>query len=192
MGGVFVDCRFDRRFSNVKGGFVVAQSISLRVKAVPVTTASPLSVHDFADAFAVCVPKNKLEAVDIAHLALTPMPHWISALLVLRDRMIAPFRLKKTTAAHDPDIVTIGIFPIESSRPDQVVLGFDDAHLDFRIVIDAADHAEADRLITATTFVKTHNALGRGYLAAVLPFHKMIARALMARMARRVAKENSN
>lgn len=163
-----------------------------RVKAVPVTVASPLSAHDFADAFSVTVPDHACDAVALAHLALTPMPRWISSLLVMRDRMVAPFRLKTVTSPPQTDIVRVGIFPIESSRADQAVLGFDDAHLDFRIVIDVARARAGRQAVTATTFVKTHNALGRGYLAAVMPFHKLIVRTLLARMAQRVAEGRSN
>ena len=166
----------------------VADTFFSQVKAVPVTARPPLSTHDFADAFCVAVLPNSLDAVEIARLALMPMPRWIARLLVLRDCLVAPFRLKTVTAPLSAEHVVIGIFPIESSRADQVVLGLDDAHLDFRIVIDVADR-EAARMITTTTFVQTHNGLGRGYLAAVLPFHKLVVRSLLARLAGRIREE---
>jgi hypothetical protein len=37
--------------------------------------------------------------------------------------------------------------------------------------------------VTATTLVRTHNLLGRSYLAIILPFHKLIARAMLRQVA---------
>ena len=67
----------------------------------------------------------------------------------------------------------IGIFPVISQTPDRLVAGFNDSHLDFRVVVDVATHG-AGRQVTATTLVKTHNRLGRTYLAIILPFHRLM------------------
>ena len=37
--------------------------------------------------------------------------------------------------------------------------------------------------VTATTLVLTHNWLGRSYLALILPFHRLIVRAMLRRVA---------
>lgn len=63
-----------------------------------------------------------------------------------------------------------------SQTPERVVLGFDDKHLDFRLVVDSTGGE-----ITGTTLIRTHNLLGRAYLAAVLPFHHLIVRAMLRR-----------
>ena len=59
--------------------------------------------------------------------------------------------------------------------------GYDDKHLDFRIAVDVAKLEGARRQITATTLVRSHNHLGRLYLAAVLPFHRVIVPAMLTR-----------
>jgi Protein of unknown function (DUF2867) len=66
--------------------------------------------------------------------------------------------------------------------PERLVAGFDDKHLDFRVVVDvaAADHG---RRVTATTLVLTHNLLGRAYLTVILPFHRLVVRALLRQVA---------
>jgi invasion protein IalB len=61
------------------------------------------------------------------------------------------------------------------------VAGFNDAHLDFRLVVDVAT-AKAGQQITATTLVRTHNRLGRAYLTAILPFHRLIVRSMLRRV----------
>ena len=76
----------------------------------------------------------------------------------------------------------IGIFPVVSETPERVVAGFNDRHLDFRVVVDVAN-ANARQIVTATTLVLTHNWLGRTYLAIILPFHRLILRAMMRQIA---------
>ena len=60
--------------------------------------------------------------------------------------------------------------------------GFNDKHLDFRLVVDVAA-AGATRNVTATTLVLTHNWLGRAYLALILPFHRLIVPAMLRKVA---------
>jgi hypothetical protein len=96
--------------------------------------------------------------------------------------MVAPFGLKTSAPAGASDL--IGIFPIVSQTPGRLVAGFDDRHLDFRVVIDVASTACGQR-VTATTLVLTHNLLGRVYLAIILPFHRLIARRMLRQVAAR-------
>jgi hypothetical protein len=86
--------------------------------------------------------------------------------------------------ADDPSLARlerIGLFPVISSTPERVVLGFNDSHLDFRLVIDVATLGELRRQVIVTTLVQTHNWLGRTYLAIVMPFHRRIVPAMLAR-----------
>lgn len=76
----------------------------------------------------------------------------------------------------------IGIFPVISQTPDRLVAGFNDSHLDFRVVVDVAAHGAGQR-VTATTLVKTHNWLGRTYLAIILPFHRLVVRTMLRQVA---------
>lgn len=107
-------------------------------------------------------------------------PRWVSGLLVLRNLAVTPFGLKRGPPAGAE---RIGIFPVVSASPERVVLGFDDAHLDFRVVIEVAPGASGQR-VTATTFVRTRNRLGRLYLVAVKPFHRAIVKAMLAQVGR--------
>jgi hypothetical protein len=51
--------------------------------------------------------------------------------------------------------------------------------LDFRIVVDVTPPGS----VTATTLVKTHNWLGRTYLAIIMPFHRLIVPTLLRQVA---------
>jgi Protein of unknown function (DUF2867) len=62
------------------------------------------------------------------------------------------------------------------------VLGFDDKHLDFRIIVDVEALDEITRRVTATALVQRNNLVGRVYLATVMPFHKLIVPTMLARV----------
>ena len=70
-----------------------------------------------------------------------------------------------------------------SEAPERVVLGLDDRHLDFRLIVDVVPLAQR-RQVTLTTVVRTHNAFGRAYLATILPFHRVIVRTMLRRAAK--------
>ena len=58
-------------------------------------------------------------------------------MLTLRNLMVAPFGLKgraRRTEADAPSL--IGIFPVVSETRERLVAGFNDRHLDFRVVVD--------------------------------------------------------
>jgi len=49
-------------------------------------------------------------------------------------------------------------------------------------VVDIATSGHG-QCVTATTLVLTHNLLGRIYLAIILPFHRLVVRALLRQVA---------
>ena len=137
----------------------------------------------FVDAYRVTVEAGGLDAVAAARLMLERPPAWIQRLMALRNALVTPFGLKTGPEASDRR-PKIGMFPIESESPGRVVLGFDDKHLDFRVVVDVAAAGAASE-VTATTLVRRHNLLGRAYLTTILPFHKLIVRASLSGVAAR-------
>ena len=91
-------------------------------------------------------------------------PRWAEALLSLRNLLVAPLGLKTSGATPNVPRDMIGIFPVVSATPDRLIAGFNDRHLDFRVVVDVTAPGDV-RQVTATTLVKTHNWVGRTYLA---------------------------
>lgn len=133
---------------------------------------------DFADAYRMNI-RSDLDAISISKLMLGRTPRWIGLLLALRDGIIGKLGLKTMAdiAGSDP---CIGHFPVLSESPQQVTLGGDDSHLDFRICVDVVALENGMQQITTTTLVRTNNWLGRQYLSLVLPFHRLIVPAMMA------------
>jgi len=133
---------------------------------------------DWADCYQISVPTRGLIAMDAAREVLSYSPVWVRLLMAIRNVVVGPFGLKTAhpTADH---IETIGLFPVLAKSDSQVVLGFDDRHLDFRVVIDVRDASEGT-IVSATTLVKRKILFGKIYIAVITPFHNLIVSAMLA------------
>ncbi|RCS22058.1 DUF2867 domain-containing protein [Phyllobacterium salinisoli] len=134
---------------------------------------------NFGDAFSLTVKGLELDALGAAQQVFGRAPGWIKQLLTLRDLIVRPFGL---TSGGEPTVKPdsrIGILPIIGQSTDRVVLGLDDRHLDFRVLIEITERGAAWQEISVSTAVKTHNPLGRVYLAIVKPFHRIIVPAML-------------
>jgi hypothetical protein len=157
----------------------------MKVEAVApgVETGVLLAGADFADAFRITIAGRTLDARQAAERMMGRSPRWVERLLAIRNALVAPFGLKTSEAGESTTGDAIGIFPVLSQTPDRLVAGFDDHHLDFRVVVDVSACGDAQQ-VTATTLVRTNNWLGRVYLAVILPFHRLVVRALLRQVAR--------
>ena len=111
-----------------------------------------------------------------AALVITDFPYWARFLLLIRRIVTTPFGLDN----DGPEVADrVGIFPVESETADELIAGFNDKHLDFRVSV--LSHGAK---ISLATWVAPHNVGGRAYLAAIMPFHVVIARNALARVRR--------
>jgi hypothetical protein len=153
--------------------------VTSRSGAPAVVGDVPLPDADFTDAYFVHVAEP-LDALQAAQRMVGRRPRWVNGLLMLRNLAVTPFGLKSRAPTEGE---RIGLFPVVSASPERVVMGFDDVHLDFRLVVDVAPEGSGQK-VTATTLVRTRNRLGRLYLAAVKPFHRAIVPAMLAQVGR--------
>ena len=136
-----------------------------------------------ADAFAITLPAGApTDARELAQRALAGRAPWVDRLMALRDALVRPFGLKTSrqlSADRSEGVARIGIFRVYEASADEVVLGEDDAHLDFRLSV----RRSANQLV-AVTVVHCHNLLGRSYIRLIAPFHRAVVRSALARAAR--------
>ena len=137
-----------------------------------------LAGAQFADAFSITTDTTTLTAREAAERMLGRSPWWVEMLMKLRDAIVSPLGLKTAKTARHDEIEKVGFFPLLSETPQRLVLGFDDSHLDFRVVVDVAP-ADAGQRVTATTVVLMHNWIGRTYLTIIAPFHRMVVRSML-------------
>ena len=152
----------------------------MRVEAIQpdINAASFLAGAQFMDAYSTAIHDAPMTARQLAERMFSRQPRWIAALMAIRDRIVALFGLKTEHAARSSASNRVGMFPVISETPQRLVAGLNDRHLDFRVVVDVASSGAQHR-VTATTIVLTHNMLGRVYLAIIMPFHRLIVRAML-------------
>jgi hypothetical protein len=138
----------------------------------------------FAVKFTVVVHGQRLDVGTAAERVFRHRPSWIGALMTLRNVMVRPFGLKTRDEDLAPELERKGMFPVLSQSGQRMVLGLDDHHLDFRLLVELTELGGGRQEVSATTLVKPHNWLGRTYLTIVLPFHRIIVPAMLARAAK--------
>lgn len=148
------------------------------------------SVH-LADAFAIRLPSGVSHDPDLlARFIFAHQPSWVGALMRVRDMIVACFGLKTASGlarlGSGAKTERVGIFKIYSTSRTEIVLGEDDKHLDFRVSVlcSGAPGPGTGALLTVSTVVHCHNLLGRIYILAIAPFHRMVIKASLRRAAR--------
>jgi hypothetical protein len=145
-----------------------------------------------ADAFAIALPAGAPQDTELLARAVfgNPAP-WFRALLACRDAIVAPFGVKTSAQVRrqlggDAPATHIDFFPIMARHPNELIVGEDDRHLDFRAsVLQRATAGGTGRELVATTAVHCHNLFGRIYLFVITPFHRLVVRSFLARAAAR-------
>ena len=148
---------------------------------------------DYADAYRVRLPAgapNDLDAV--VRAALGTAPRWVTLLMRLRDRIAGLVGLKTSPQSARPDLGrgtlqagdALGIFKVFDRTGDELLLGQDDRHLDFRVSVLVRNDGQADWAIVSTV-VRFNNWMGWAYFLPVRPFHKLIVPAMLRSAYRR-------
>jgi len=147
------------------------------VETQPAKDSSVLPGADFADAWRISGIAVGEDAETIAARMGKP-PGWVTKLMAVRNALVAPFGLI-TKPSRQPKSLSGFPFPVLSAQPQRVVMGLDDRHLDFRLVVDVSVAEGRQIAATATTYVRTRNLWGKLYLLAVTPFHRRIVPAML-------------
>jgi hypothetical protein len=89
-------------------------------------------------------------------------PAWIKVLVTVRDTMVMPFGVKTSgeVRASRADNERVDFFPVQWESNDEIVLGEDDRHLDFRLSLLRRNSPTGTQLI-ATTVAHSHEHKGR-------------------------------
>ena len=125
---------------------------------------------DFLDCYSVASDLSPRRAAEI----ITDFPGWARFLLLIRRVLTSPFGLSNDgPAAKDK----VGVFPVESETSRELIAGFNDRHLDFRVSV-----VSRDGRVFLATWVHPHNFGGLLYLETIVPFHVLIVRDALARV----------
>lgn len=157
--------------------------------AVPLPSGSCIADRfagaDLVDAYAIRLPPDSSRDIEtLTRFMLGDEAPWLRLLMGVRDAVVAGFGLKTSAtlrrASLEGNLDRVYIFRVYTVAGDEMTLGEDDKHLDFRLsVLRRSDD------IVVTTVVHCHNLLGRLYLTLITPFHRLVVKAILRRAARR-------
>jgi hypothetical protein len=149
---------------------------------------------DYADTHTIAVdPRHNLDT--LAYGVFGIIPAWVRRLLELRNALVKPLGLMTGAErpASGPEAALIPgaqlvFFPVLARGVDELLLGEDDRHLDFRVGV-MRWQGRAGTWLSVTTAVQFHGWPGRLYFVPVRPFHALIMQRLMGAAAMRLGPQ---
>ena len=159
----------------------------------PQSSVLASSKSDYCDSFQGLYSDglNKISSSDIGKAFFRSSPDWASTLFEIRNRIVSIFGLKVSKAKNRQELLDnfkceagerLGLFKIYQTTEDEIILGEDDRHLDFRVSLLKEDGAATgEKKLTISTTVKFNNWFGKLYFLPVKPFHKLIVPRMLKR-----------
>ncbi len=151
--------------------------------------------YDYLDCFEYCIndPENKMTIFSFADAFMQPSPKWFDFFLALRDKLVSPFKLKTNDTIVDKNAkitwqpgTQAGLFRVFALGESEIVMGEDDKHLDFRVLLRLEDPNSKVKKVSLLTLVKYNNSFGRFYFFFVKPFHRLFVPLLLKRNFRKL------
>lgn len=155
--------------------------MKVKAESAPKTEGIKSAIHqvDFTDTFSTT---NQLDDLNIiTNLIFGTTPKWVEFLMKLRNRVVKVFGLK-TNKPEDfnTDFKVggyIGFFKIFHIQSNEIMLGANDKHLNFRVSVYNSNETLFN--IKATTLVEYNNRFGKIYMTIIKPFHHIIVKAMV-------------
>ncbi|WP_288447217.1 DUF2867 domain-containing protein [uncultured Chryseobacterium sp.] len=157
---------------------------------------------DYMDSFEgkLTERRSNPDITEVGKAFFTSGPVWGKKMFAFRNKIAGLFGLKtgaetgKKPAGNDAQYEVgerIGLFKVFDKTYNEIILGEDDRHLDFRVsLLFDKNKDEEENSLTISTTVKFHNWLGVLYFLPVRPFHKLIVPAMLKNMIHKLEKAN--
>jgi hypothetical protein len=140
-----------------------------------------LDAHDYADSFQVIVDSElPSDPTYWTEKLLQDVPPLVARMMAARNAAMKPLGLR---VSGDPGALP---FPKLDETEEEVLVGLDDKHLNFRASIRVEPHGTM-QAVTFETVVKFNGITGRLYFLPVKPMHKYVVIPRMLEHAARVA-----
>jgi len=160
--------------------------------------------YDYVDIFqGNFIDKNgNIDSTTIGKSFFASEPKWIDKLFEFRNKLVGLFGLKSSGKITDRQKILenfkcekgeqLGLFKVFDKTADEIVLGEDDKHLNFRVSLFIDKHTEnkTDKYLIISTTVKFNNWFGRLYFLPVRPFHKLIVPTMLKGIIKNIEQQN--
>lgn len=146
--------------------------------------------------------ENKFTSVDIGKAFFSSSPQWVGKLFALRNKIVSIFGLKTSGDISNREKQLenfkceageqLGLFKVFAKTENEVILGEDDKHLNFRVSLflnQPTNETNQKNLIISTT-VEFNNWFGKIYFLPVRPFHKLIVPSMLKGIIKELEKRN--
>jgi|SRR5690554_2964534 len=161
-------------------------------------------IYDYIDSYqGNFIDQNgNIDSTKIGKSFFASGPKWIDKLFAFRNKLVGLFGLKTSGKITDRQKMLdnfkcekgehLGLFKVFDKTDDEVVLGEDDKHLNFRVslFIDKQNENKTDKNLIISTTVKFNNWFGRLYFLPVRPFHKLIVPTMLKGIIKNIEKQN--
>jgi Protein of unknown function (DUF2867) len=139
------------------------------------------------DAFQAQLTTNEDDIDQLYFAIFSHIPLWLQTLLACRNWLVSMYGLKGPTL-HDLNRIEtgrefkigekMGVFTLVSKDENELILGADDKHLNFRVSVlrSVKDNRKG---VVVSTVVEVNNVFGRIYLFIIAPFHRLAVKALI-------------
>lgn len=161
--------------------------------SIPERSILAKSSYDYFDSYEEQLRTGKdLLIEDIGRAFFLSAPQPVRKLMALRNRIVSIWGLKTGTMVKDEAAYLallpmqvgdkIGLFEVMGKSENEIVIGTDDSHLNFRVSLLKDVQSTKSNRLSMTTTVLFHNAKGRLYFKVVGPFHRWVAPSMLRRM----------
>ncbi len=160
--------------------------------------------YDYVDSYQGVLNdnENKFSSVDIGKSFFSSGPQLIGKLFTLRNKIVSIFGLKTSYNIDDrqnpldnfkcEEGEQLGLFKVFARTENEVILGEDDKHLNFRVslFLEQQQNNPQKKDLTISTTVEFNNWFGRLYFIPVRPFHKLIVPTMLKGIIKELEKRN--
>ncbi|MBO9698917.1 MAG: DUF2867 domain-containing protein [Sporocytophaga sp.] len=142
--------------------------------------------------------ERSINVDDLVYAFFDASPRWIEKLFILRNTVVKMFGLKVSElndSKRQRELFRVekgnglGLFKVIDKSDNEVMIGEDDKHLDFRILFHLTQSGNGNYVFTLTTPVRFNNSFGRFYFTVIKPFHQFIVPAMMNSIVTRVIND---
>ncbi|WP_066219396.1 DUF2867 domain-containing protein [Formosa haliotis] len=146
--------------------------------------------------------ENKFTATDMGMAFFSSGPKWVEYLFALRNKIVSIFGLKTSDPIKNRteqlenfncDVgAQLGLFKVLAKTENEIILGEDDKHLNFRVSLFLHLQVEdtTTKAFIISTLVAFNNRLGKLYFLIVNPFHKLIIPIMLKGIIKELEKQN--
>lgn len=176
--------------------------MKIEVKKVALPEISLLSdeVYEYSDSYKTRFSdqKNEIDILAVTKAFFSFSPKWIGNLFALRNKIVSVFGLKTGNGLEQKEEVLynfkgeigdqVGIFKVFDKADDELILGENDSHLNFRVSLLLVSQPDHTKDLTISTVIHFNNWFGKLYFFPVKPFHKLIVPVMLKSTIRNLKK----